>query len=327
MGYDFLIPPSVKEHILLMSVFFLWAEWSQVLSNTTRTLLNISFRSLSVPSQPTFVCTLGENAVTCCSPWYPLSHTLYMELFCIVHAHAILRHSHTVVLFEASGGESKYFPPCLQEGGTEMRSTWLEWFLMYSYTQARAHKPNPSPWHLSVQVRAEHPYPAGRCVYPRRQMSAEAAGWAVSAEVCSTPHLHHIHRPPEGQRAAKSHDSTIWVSAAGAILMGKKVDVTGPHGSRHPAGLASPRFRSRCNEFHRDSNPQGPHIHARRDRAVTMSARSISASAKDSRCASSSSLPLPNSLLYRSISVFLWCSPIFPLHCSLSLSLSLPLPL
>lgn len=34
-------------------------------------------------------------------------------------------------------------------------------------------------------------------------------------------------------------------------------------------------------------------------------------------------LSLPNSQLYRSISVFLWCSPIFPLHCSLSLSLIL----
>lgn len=34
-----------------------------------------------------------------------------MELFCIVHAHAILRHSHTDVLFEASGRKSKYFPP------------------------------------------------------------------------------------------------------------------------------------------------------------------------------------------------------------------------
>lgn len=51
------------------------------------------------------------------------------------------------------------------------------------------------------------------------------------------PCPHHIHRPPEEQRRAKSQDSTIWVIAAGAILMGKKVaaegtaDVTGPHGS------------------------------------------------------------------------------------------------
>lgn len=44
---------------------------------------------------------------------------------------------------------------------------------------------------------------------------------------------------------------------------------------------------------------------------------------KDTLFFSSSSSSLPNSLLYRSISVFLWCSPIFPLHCSLSLSLIL----
>lgn len=45
----------------------------------------------------------------------------------------------------------------------------------------------------------------------------------VSAEeVKSIPRAHHIHRPPEEQCTAKSQDSTIWVNAAGAILMGEE---------------------------------------------------------------------------------------------------------
>ncbi len=161
---------------------------------------------------------------------------------CIIHGailHSACTHSSSPQpdccsvwsLFEGTN----IFPySCAQEGAnswmrTKMRSRPTG-FVMNSFsTQTRAQKNHHRAiWACGSEQRILTLLVA---VYPRRQMSAEAVGWALSTEVWSTPRPHHIHRP--GQRTAKSHDSAIWVSAAGDILTGKKAaterraDVTG----------------------------------------------------------------------------------------------------
>ena len=153
-----------------------------------------------------------------------VGHALYMELLCTVLA-CNMAHSSPSKPYSMGLFRTQWKKTTTNISWRRRRWTWEK----RKWQTDRTHQVT-----MSARVTAMHPYPAGCRAYPRRQMSAESAGWEVSAEVWSMPHPHHADRPPEEQHSAKSHNPTIWVSAAEAILMEKKVaterreGITGP---------------------------------------------------------------------------------------------------
>lgn len=143
------------------------------------------------------------------------------------------------------------------------------------------------------------------------------------------PRLHHINRPLE-ERTVESQDSTIWVSDAGAILMGGGMLPQTSQAHMDPriqpvAPSVCSCFGSRCDEFHGDSaNPQGS-SHPNTTRAgcyeTTTSAPSSTASVKRLCLSSSSSTSL--CLIHSFIALFLSFSDAHPYFHFTALSLSL----
>lgn len=141
---------------------------------------------------------------------------------------------------------------------------------MYSYN---------TPTHTNLtfkctgQSSASLPLPVAVCIHGNGcQQKQRAERWSM-------PRPHRIHRVTMEQ-TANSHDSTIGVSAAGAILMGKKVategsaDVTGPHGFPASSHSRILRLQLFCNSMQRiplrlkaklRANPWASHIHAQQE--------------------------------------------------------------
>lgn len=83
-----------------------------------------------------------------------------MQLFCIVHAHTVHRHSHAIVLFDASGRKSRCDSPFMRAGRSRHTCRWkrnevcMAVVICIHTTHRHVRTQNPQPWHLSVQVRA-----------------------------------------------------------------------------------------------------------------------------------------------------------------------------
>lgn len=171
--------------------------------------------------------------------------------------------------------------------------------------------------HLSVQVTVLHPYP----VYPWRQISAESAGWEVSAGIHHTPSHWQIGGGAELGKQPRFHNLGQCRSSH-------------PHRegcrNRRPRWILttshSPILRLQmCNEFHQGSDgskststKQDGGSQPREDLSCTQHLR-LTQRPSPFLLLPPLCLPLLNSLLYRSISVLFWCSHKFPLHWALSL--------
>lgn len=209
---------------------------------------------------------------------------------------------------------------------------------MYAYnTPAHAHTQHISLTFKRIgQSSASSPSLVAVCIHGNRCQQKQRA------EQRSTPRPHHIHRTTEEQPTAKSHDSTIWVSAAGAILMGKKeategsADITGPHGflaSSHGRILPSVAvFATRPNVFHWDSKHNSRQIHEvltstpRRELSAARKQPCLhQASPPQQKTASVSPPPLSAAAWFTALSLY-FCLSLMLNHIStslLSLSLSL----